>query len=152
LLLASATPMGRACRPVGGFVLTRTLEERTHRAVYWLSRRLVGAPGPVTDVWARARVLPAEDGPAHQLLHDRQQLGLVFDEALPWAVETALRAGVAVVPVVVTPRHVQVRPAVHFDALANQRRYDPAVVAEYAERVATDLGAVHDQLDVEPVG
>ncbi|MGH9115765.1 MAG: lysophospholipid acyltransferase family protein [Acidimicrobiales bacterium] len=105
--------------PADAPVIMHGIEEEMGRSVYGLADYLLRSVPFVGTVWARGGGVPAHPDNAHRLLHDQQQLVLVFPEGTKGTgklyseryrlrrfgrggfVETAMRAGVPVVPITV---------------------------------------------------
>jgi hypothetical protein len=153
---------------IGPPLIRYGIETKVGRPVYWLAHSATVAtsaplpvPGLVPDLlpdlvpdWARelaARVgtlLDVDADTVHELLHDTQQLAVADRRGTATAtlVEQALRAGVPVVPVAVLlpplqHARVEVLAPVHFEGVAHQRTYDPAVVGEAAARIDAQIDA-----------
>lgn len=100
-------------------VIMHGIERELGRPVYGLADSFFRTVPVVGTLWSRAGGVPAHPDNAHRLLHDRQQLALVFPEGIKGPskryadryrlrrfgrggfVETAMRAGVPVVPIAV---------------------------------------------------
>lgn len=100
-------------------VIMHGIETELGRPVYGLGDFFFRTMPVVGTLWSRAGGVPARPDNAYRLLHDQQQLALVFPEGVkgpskPWAdryqlrrfgrggfVELAMRAGVPVVPIAI---------------------------------------------------
>jgi 1-acyl-sn-glycerol-3-phosphate acyltransferase len=101
-------------------VIMHGIETELGRPVYGLADNLFRAIPVIGTLWARAGGVPANPDNAYRLLHDEQQLALVFPEGTKGTgklardryrlrrfgrggfVEIAMRSGVPIVPIAVT--------------------------------------------------
>lgn len=108
-----------AAIPSDAPVIMHGIEKEVGRAVYGLADYLFVAVPVVGTLWSRTGGVPAHPDNAYRLLHDDQQLALVFPEGSKGPgkhyseryklrrfgrggfVETAMRAGVPVIPIAV---------------------------------------------------
>ncbi|MHB8245071.1 MAG: lysophospholipid acyltransferase family protein [Acidimicrobiales bacterium] len=108
-----------AALPSDAPMIMHGIEEELGRPVYGLADNWFRTVPFVGTVWSRAGGVPAHPDNAHRLLHDHSQLALVFPEGAKGPskvvteryrlrrfgrggfVETAMRAGVPVVPIAV---------------------------------------------------
>jgi 1-acyl-sn-glycerol-3-phosphate acyltransferase len=108
-----------AAIPSDAPVIMHGLEVELQRAVYGLAENLFRALPVVGTLWSRTGGVPAHPDNAYRLLHDEQQLVLVFPEGAKGTgkhyrdryklrrfgrggfVEIAMRAGVPIVPIAV---------------------------------------------------
>jgi 1-acyl-sn-glycerol-3-phosphate acyltransferase len=105
--------------PADAPVIMHGIEEEIGRPVYGLADFFFRSVPAIGTAWARGGGVPAHPDNAYRLLHDQQQLALVFPEGTKGTgkvfseryrlrrfgrggfVEIAMRAGVPVVPIVV---------------------------------------------------
>ena len=105
--------------PADAPMIMHGIEKELHRPVYGLADRWFRTVPGLGTLWSRAGGVPAHPDNAHRLLHDQGQLALVFPEGEKGPsklvseryrlrrfgrggfVETAMRAGVPVIPITV---------------------------------------------------
>lgn len=141
--------------PADAPVIMHGIETELGRPVYGMAENLFRRMPMIGTLWNRAGGLPAHPDNAYRLLHDEQQLALVFPEGVKATgklyqdryqlrrfgrggfVEIAMRAGVPIVPIAVvgaeeampmlwkSPRIARMTGLPYFPLVANQFVFGP---------------------------